>query len=47
MFIYFLVSERAQKQAEKQKTAKSQLGARAAGLKISCPTCKVSNLLHR
>ncbi|RKP07047.1 putative zinc finger protein [Thamnocephalis sphaerospora] len=32
--------ERAQKLADKNKGGKSQIGARAAGLKISCPTCK-------
>ncbi|KAI8056156.1 putative zinc finger protein [Syncephalis plumigaleata] len=34
--------ERAQKLADKNKGGKSQLNARAAGLKITCPTCKLA-----
>ncbi|KAJ1928317.1 hypothetical protein IWQ60_002165 [Tieghemiomyces parasiticus] len=32
--------EKAQKLAESKKGGQSQLGARAAGLKINCPVCK-------
>ncbi|KAI9597044.1 At2g23090 like protein [Syncephalis fuscata] len=33
--------EKAQKLADKHKGGTSQLGARAAGLKIACPKCKL------
>jgi len=35
------IREKAQKQAESKQGGKSQLGARAAGLQLKCPVCKV------
>ena len=38
--------EKAQKLADSKKGGTSQLGARAAGLSITCPTCKVIEYLR-